>query len=459
MSKENILNKIRENLEVVIKKDSPLGESLWKELLELHPVDIADFVDDLDQESANQIFAALPKKIKEEVFSEFSIPEQAEALKYIPESDKVDLFRSLWTDELTDLFDYMSDEDLKKNIKLLHKKEREKVISLLKFHPESAGGIMDIDVLSLMEDFTVEKSVKIIQRVRPKQDIHRELYVTDDKHKLVGYINIEDLLMHSPKTRISNFIRENELVAQADEDREEIANRMVHYGQMTVPVVGKESFFLGVIPSDVLVDVIVQEATEDQQKMAALAPMKHSYFETPFLTILYKRGSILGILLLAESISSVILHSYEKSIGYLFIYITMLMSTGGNASHQTSTLVAQGIASGEIHKGTARRFLSREILTALSLAGILGMVAFLRAFFSNLRVVETTYEAATGAFAVALTLALTVLTAVILGSFIPLGLKRLGIDPAFSAGPFLATIMDIISVAIFCIIVKFVVFG
>jgi len=452
MSREKLLSKIRDNLEVVIKRDSTLGESLWKEFVELHPVDIADFLEDLDRESAMQIFSDLPKSIKSEVFSEFSVPVQADSLEHLEEPEKVAALRSLGTDELTDLFDYMSDEDLKKNLKLLHKKEREKVVSLLKFDPESAGGIMEIDVLSFMQDFTVEKSVRILQRLKPKQEIHREIYVTDEKHKLVGHINLEDLVMQSPKTRLSNFMHKNELVAQAHEDREEIAKKMVHYGLMTVPVVGKDNYFLGVIPSDVLVEVIVQEATEDAQKMAALSPMKHTYFETPFWRLVYQRGNILVVLLLAESISSVILDSYEKTLPHaLMIFITMLMSTGGNTSHQTSTLVIQGMASGEVHRGNSARFLRREMLTAFALAGILGIAAFVRAWYTTRKL---SYS-----FAVAITLGIIVMTAVILGSFIPLGLRKLKIDPAFSAGPFLATLMDIVGVAIYCIVIRMIVFS
>ena len=451
MNRENLLNKIRDNLEVVIKKDSPLGETLWKELLGLHPVDITDFLDSIDKESAMQIFSNLPKRIRNEVFEEFSVPEQSESLNFLSEPDKVEVLRALGTDELTDLFDYFSDEDLKKHLNLLHRKEREKVISLLKFHPESAGGIMDIDVLSLIQDFTVEKTVRLFQRLKPRQEIHRELYVTDDKHKLVGHVHLEDLLMHSPKTRISTFMRKNELVAQAHEDREDIAKKMLHYGLMTVPVVGKDNYFLGVIPSETLVEVIVKEADEDAQKMAALAPMEHTYFETPFWKLLYKRGNILVVLMLAESISSVILASYEKTLPhYLIIFITMLMSTGGNTSHQTSTLVVRGMASGEIHKGNAMRFLRREILTAFGLAFILGVFAFARAWFTTNKVL--------GSFSVGLTIGITVMAAVILGSFIPLGLKKLKMDPAFSAGPFLATLMDIVGVAIFCIVVKMIVY-
>jgi len=445
MSREKLLSKIRDNLEVVIQKDSPLGETLWKELLEFHPVDIADFLDSIDKESAMQVFSQLPKVIRNEVFEEFSVPEQAESLAFLSDQDKLEVMRALGTDELTDLFDYFSDEDLKKYLHLLHRKEREKVISLLKFDPESAGGIMDIDVLSLLQDFTVEKTVRLLQRLKPRQEIHRELYVTDDAHKLIGHIHLEDLLMHSPKKRISTFMSKNEIVAQADEDREVIAKKMIHYGLMTVPVVGKDNYFLGVIPSETLVEVIVKEADEDAQKMAALAPMEHTYFETPFWKILYKRGNILVVLMLAESISSIILHSYEKSLGSLFIFVTMLMSTGGNTSHQTSTLVVRGMASGEIHKGNAFRFLKREVLTALGLAVILGGTAIVRAWFTTKDLMAS--------FSVGLTIGVTVMAAVILGSLIPLGLKKLGMDPAFSAGPFLATLMDIVSVAIFCMIV------
>jgi len=451
MSKENLLNKIIENLEVFIKKDSPLGQSLWDELLALHPADIADFIDDLDREIGMQIFAGLSKKVRSEVFGEFSDPLKAESLQVLSESDEVDALRSLGADELTDLFDYVSDEDLKKYLNLLHKKERQKVLSLMKFHPESAGGIMEIDVLSLVQDFTVDKSTKLLQRTRPKQEIHREIYVTNKDHKLIGHIYLEDLVLQKPKARISEFMKKNELVALADEDRETIAKKMVKYGLMTVPVVNKENYFLGVIPSDILVEVISKEATEDMQKMSALAPMKESYFDTPLFKILYKRGNILIVLLLAESISSTILKSYEDTMPHLMlIFITMLVSTGGNTSHQTSTLVIQGIASGEVHRGNMFKFLRRELLTAVLLALILGFTAFIRAFYTSGMFWQS--------FVVGLTLGTIVMTAVALGSFIPLVLKRLNIDPAFSAGPFLATMMDIIGVLIYAFLIKLILF-
>jgi len=446
MEEKNILMLVRENLEEVIKRRSSFGKSLWKELLEQHPADIAGFFAEIDRASIKKLFLKFPKKLMLEVFNELSDPIKAYCLSFLTEQERIDVLHYADIDELTDLFDYFSDEELKRYIKLLNKKSREKVLALLKFHPDSAGGIMDIEVLSLREDFTVEKTIKMLQRLRPDQEIYRQIYVTNKDRQLIGHINLEDLVVQSPKSKITDFIKKNKMVAQADEDQESIAKKMVHYNLTTVPVVGKDNFFLGVIPSETLMDVLVEEASEDVQKMAALAPMKQTYLETPFYKILLGRSSILVVLLFAESFTGVIFDSFEKSLSVLLMsFVAMLMSTGGNTSHQTSALVLQGMAAGELHQSNMFRFLKREFLMAFGMASILGSAAFIRAYI-------TTHSLATSGV-VALTLSLAVLLAVILGSGTPLLLKRLNIDPAFSAGPFLATFMDILSVLIYCLLI------
>jgi len=393
-----------------------------------------------------KIFLKFPKELRFDVFQELSDTLKTHCLSFLSEQDQVDVLHSLSIDDLTDLFDYFSDEELKQYLSLLHQRARDKVLSLLKFHPESAGGIMDIEVLTLVEDYTVEKSIKILQRLRPDQEIYRQIYVTNKKHQLLGHINLEDLVVQPPKSRIADFIRKNELVAQADQDREEVAKKMVHYNLITVPVVGDENYFLGVIPSETLMDVIVEEASEDVQKMAALAPMKRSYLETSFYKILVGRGGVLVTLLLIESTTGFILDGYRESLGYLVVFVTMLISTGGNTSHQTSALVLQGMASGELHRSNMFKFLRREFLVAISLAGILGIAAFGRAYIIKGQLLSSAV--------VGITLGTIVMLAVILGSGTPLLLKRFNIDPAFSAGPFLATFMDIIGVLIFCLLVR-----
>lgn len=447
MDAQQILQEIKNNIQTVIKRDSSLGQSLWEELLKVHPADMSDFFSDIETDDFKPLFNALPKELKQEVFEHFSDVMKLATLDFMDEEAKIDLLNELPVDQVTDLLELLSDEDFKHYHNLLHKKSREKVLSLLKFHPESAGGIMDIEVLSLVKDFTVEKSIKILQRLRPSREIHQQIYVTDSAHHLVGYINLEDLVLNPPQSQIALFMKENEYVAMADQDRETIAKNMVHYGLMTVPVVGQGNHFLGVIPSDTLVDVLVEEASEDVLKMSALAPFKYPYFETSFFKMLYRRSYILIAMLIAESFSGTILHAYHETLGVLLLsFIPMLISAGGNTSSQTSGMVLQGMASGEIRTSNMFKFLRREFIMASLLALILGTVAFLRVYWTTTHIMHS--------FVVSLALGIIVLMSVTLGSCIPFILRRFNIDPAFSAGPFLATIMDILGVMIYCYITK-----
>lgn len=448
MNPREILHEIRENMDAVIAKDSPFGRALWKEFLKVHPADTAQFFADISRENFQQLFSNLPKMQKMHIFEEFSDVMKVYALSFMSEHDRADALNALPVDELTDLFDLFSDEELQTYLSLLRKKAREKVVALLKFHPESAGGIMDTEVLSFMEDFTVEKSINILQRLRLSRDIYQRIYITNKAHQLVGHIRLEDLVLERPQTRIVSFLRKNELVVQADEDRESIAKNMIHYGLMNVPVVGKDNQFLGVIPSETLVDVIVEEASEDVQKMSALAPMKYPYFETSFFRLLFERSYILIVLLLAESFSTTIMQTYESTLqfGVLLYFTTMLISVGGNTSSQTSAVVIQGMASGEIRPSNLIKFLKREFSMAALLSLILGVTSFIRVYFTSGHILESSI--------ISLALSIIVMVSVMLGSCIPLLLKRLNIDPAFAAGPFLATLMDILGILIYCYLGK-----
>lgn len=447
MDTKLLLEQIERNVPEVIMQETPETQLLWSNFLEIHPADSAQFIADLDKDDAQKIFIALPKKNKLAVFENFSNTMKAFVLSSIDDRDKVMILNNTPIDELTDLFDSFSNQELKEYLLFLNAHDRQKVLSLLEFDPESVGGIMDTDVVTLRQDFTVEKSIHILQRLKPRLDLHQQIYVIDHENKLVGHIGLEDLVLRSPATRLNSFLRKNELVAHVNEDQESIAKKMIHYNLMTVPVVGLNDYFLGVIPSETLVDIIEQEASEDVYRISAMTPITKTYFETSFFRIFYERSYILIILLLAQSLSTMIIKSYEATLeGFFIFFITMLTSTGGNTSSQTSALVIQGMASGEITESNTSRFLLRELRMAAMLALILGIFSFLRVYL--------TYGHLLKSFAVSLSLFVIVLVSVVLGSCIPIGLKRFNIDPAFAAGPFLATIMDITGLLIYCYICK-----
>ena len=449
MNSDTLLQEMQEHVDELITRNTPEAQVRWQQFISLHPADIAQFFSSIEKENAKKIFLTLPMALKIEVFGELSNAMKVFTLSFLPDQDKIGILNNTPIDELTDFFDELSDEELKDYLKLLSTQDRQSVLSLLKFDPESAGGIMDTDVLSLLQDFTVEKSIHVLQRLQPRRDLHQQIYVTDQENQLVGHIQLEDLVLKNPKDRLSSFLLKKELVVFADEDREEVAKKMIHYGLMTVPVVNEKNIFLGVISSDTLVDVIEQEASEDVYRISAMTPIKYPYFETSFFRIFYERSYILIILLLAQSVSSMIIKSYESVLcGFLTLFITMLTSTGGNSSSQTSALVIQGLASGDITPNNIGRFLRREILMAFMIAAVLSIFSFLRVYFTYGRFMDS--------IAVSISLFFIVLLSVIFGSGIPIVLKRFNIDPAYAAGPFLATVMDIFGLLIYCYISKLI---
>lgn len=447
MVHHKIIDQIRSHRDTVLAQDSPLGVMLWHELLRLHPADIAQCISQFDYDDVIAFFLQFPEDIRIDVFNELYTNLKIACFAAMNDHDRRTILSHLSIDEVTDFFDELSDDQLKEYIKYVHTKDREELLSLLQFTPDSAGGSMETDVLTLMQDFTVEKSVSILQRLQPKK-LLQQIYVTDQHNQLVGHINLEDLLSNHPKARISSFLQPNELVVQGDEDREEVAKQMLHYNLNSVPVVDDENVFLGVIAGDTVAEIIEEEASEDIYRLAAMAPIRHTYFETPFFKLLYQRSSILLILLIAQSISSVIMHYYEHILaGFLMIFVPMLISTGGNTSNQSSTLVIQGMATGEIDDGAIWRFIKREMLMAVCIATLLGLFSFVRIYF--------TYGKAWASFAVSLSLGCIVMCSVVLGSCMPILLKKLNMDPAHSAGPLLATLMDIIGLTLYCTISSF----
>ena len=453
MVPEKLFSEIRDHLKEVIAQRSALGVSLWQELLALHPADIASFFSELPEEHFKKLFIALPSEMNCSVFREFSESMQSLALSFLSDVQKTSVLSCLTADELTDLFENLSDAELRQYLNLLHKNDREKVLSLLKFAPHSAGGIMDTDVLPLADAYTVQKSIQLIQRLQPHRELHRKLFVINAKRHLVGYINLEDLVLHKPETPLKQFMRPVEFTIQADEDQQSIAKKMIHYNLTIVPVVKDDSYFLGVIPSSTLIDVIEEESAQDVYRMSAMRPIKGSYLEISFLKQLYQRSSILVSLMLAQSISSTILKNNEVLLvgvagGVLLQFLTMLASTGGNASSQTSGVIIQGMASGEINDSNIHRFFKREFLLACAIGFILAIIAFVRVHITNHHLL--------GSIAVATSVFFVVLVAIFIGSGVPVLLRRMNVDPAYWAGPVLATVMDILGLLMYCTIAQMI---
>src|SRR5436190_19404790 len=165
----DFFQEVKNNIDEVISQNETLGKDLWLKLLEIHPVDLAQLFKSLDKNNIKRLYKALPKELRLDIFPELQDRIKVIVLSALDDQEQVDAFQTLSTDDLTDLFDIFSDEELKKYLHSFHKRVREKIIKMLKFNPESAAGIMHTDVITLMEDFSVEKSINLIQRLRPSR--------------------------------------------------------------------------------------------------------------------------------------------------------------------------------------------------------------------------------------------------------------------------------------------------
>ncbi len=431
----------------VIHESSDRGKEAWKELSLEHPADIAKFIAAIKNSLQVEALEKMPEEIGALVFSELSHPTQADLIVQLNDETSGSFLNNIAPDVATDLFEYLSDIDLKKYLKLLQKKQRSQITALLHFDPKSAGGIMNSSVLTLTSDLTVKQSISLLQRVRPEKSVRYRIYVTDREHVLVGYITLDSLVINDPKTPLKHLLKEAELVIDAALPQEEVADMMTHYKLYSAPVVDMQNRFVGVILADDLIEIIEDEAQEEAYKISGVGDVSESYFETSNWHLIFERSKWLISLLLLQSFSPYIMSKFDAMLSehvIISLFLTMLIGTGGNAGNQSSTLVIRGLATGEIPPSKAFRLVLREFFIGLVIAGILSVVSFARVFI--------TYNDITSAIAISVSLFTIVMASILLGTMIPLILNRFKIDPAHSAAPFLSTLMDIIGISIYCTI-------
>ena len=445
--KHGILKEIEAHIKEVLKEDSTQGRELWNQLLQQHPADIADLLEKISSEQQITLFTKLSRALAIRVFKRLPATVQVDYLPHIDIDDVPVFFKKMPTDILADLFDELPDDQLKQYTNILQRKQRKQITSLLNLDPDSAGRIMNSDVFTLQRDYTIKRSISLLQRIDMPRDMLRQIYVTNKDDILVGYINLEDLLINKPETLLTRIIQKPELTIKVHEDQEDVVQQMHHYDLQSAPVVDIEDHFLGIITSDDLVEVMEEEASEDVYKMSGIGPVEHSYFQSSFGQLVKKRSVWLVSLLVLQSVSAVILKQYEaftsQHLFFSFFY-TMLIGTGGNAGNQSATLVIRGLATGEISAKNTFKVLLREFWISLALSVILVIFTFARVYYTSRDIIATT--------AICLSLFLIVMTSIFIGSAIPFILEKCNIDPAHSAAPFLATLMDILGILIYCMV-------
>ncbi|MCA9644519.1 MAG: magnesium transporter [Myxococcales bacterium] len=419
-----------------------------QELLDdIHPEDVADVIEELERDHAAKVLESLPTEYAAQVFERLDDPVQESLAEAMGVEVAAELAVEMDTDDLADFVDDLPPEMSLPLIKRLEELDAEvatEVRELRQWQDTSAGGLMTTDYLWVEPGLTVQGAMEEIRKQAVDAETLDAIYVVDSEDLVKGYLRIRDVLLADPMAKVEEVMRLNLISVPPEMDQEDVARTLGKYDMNTLPVVDERGVILGVITADDILDVLAEEQSEDVHKMGAIDPLSETYFETSLLTFVKKRAPWLLVLFVGGFFTATAIQHFDgvlASIAHLSFYLPMLISAGGNSGSQSSTLVTRGLAVGDVHHRDWWRVLARELSQGLILGGTLGAVGALRVVVAG--------ENSTFALLVAVTLVSIVVMGCVVGGMMPLLLSRIGLDPATSSTPFIATLVDVLGIMIY----------
>lgn len=439
------MEQLRELEELLELLDTKQYTKLRQYLSELNHADIAALLEEMDEVPVMKIFRMLPKDMAADVFSYLDVEDQQYILNSLSDKEAAGIIDNLMADDAVDLLEEMPANVVKGILAIASPETRRDINHLLRYPEDSAGSIMTVEYVDLKETLSVEQAIARIRKVGVDSETINICYVLDQQRTLVGTVALRYLLLSAPDAVIGDIMNENIISLHTMMDQEEVARQFKKYDFTSMPVVDNEDRLVGIITVDDVVDILEEETTEDIEKMAAIVPSDKPYMKTGVIESWKKRIPWLMLLMISAAFTGKIISSFEDALSkyvVLTAFIPMLMDTGGNAGGQASAVIIRGLSLDEIQFGDWFKVVWKEIRTAvlcgLTLAGcnIVKMLVFDRV---SIRV----------ALVVSVTLFLAVIVAKVVGSTLPMIAKKIGMDPAVMASPFITTIVDAISLLIY----------
>ncbi len=418
-----------------------------KELLsQMNEVDIAEFLDELDVEQEILVFRLLPKDTAAEVFTYLENTEDQEKLiGALSDRELREVLDELYLDDTVDIIEDMPANVVSRILRNTDASTRSQINQLLNYPKDSAGSIMTTEFVFLHPDATVEESFARIRSVGIDKETIYTCYVTDGRRVLDGVVTLRELLLAPDNAPVRTLMEPNVITVRTTDDQELAVRALMRYDFLSLPVVDQEDRLVGVVTVDDVMDVMEEEATEDFQRMAAMAPSEKSYLKTGVFALAKNRILWLLVLMISGMITGGILGRYEAAFSVmplLVTFIPMLTDTGGNAGSQSSTLVIRGMAVGDIALSDFPKVLWKELRVSLLVGAVLSLVNLVRLLLSypgNELVCVT----------VTLSLFATVVLAKTIGGALPMLAKLVRAAPAIMAAPLITTIVDALSLVLY----------
>ena len=411
----------------------------------MNAVDAAELLSSVDDATLPKIFRLMKKDTAAEIFAELDPDTQEKVIQTMRDTEIAKFMDRLFVDDAVDMLEELPANVVNRILKNTTPQKRQELNRFLNYPPDSAGGIMTSEFLSIHAGMTVANAVETIRHTGVKKETVYVIYVTDRSRVLVGTVELKDLLFARPDEIISDIMNTEVISVPTTEDKESTAALISRYDLLALPVVDSEKRLVGIVTIDDAVDVITEEATEDIEIMAAMAPSDKPYLKTGVFSIWLKRIPWLLLLMISATFTGIIISHYESALGQVVIltaFIPMLMDTGGNAGSQASVTIVRGLSVGEIHMKDIFQVLWKEFRVSLLCGITLSVAAFGKAMLID----RTTPLIA---LVVSITLFASVVVAKLVGCSLPILAKRLKLDPAVMASPFITTIVDAISLMIY----------
>lgn len=431
-------------------------KSLKQLLSDINAIDIAAIFEELDEQERVLTFRLLSKDAAAEVFVELASDVQQELIRNLSDKELKSVMEELFIDDVVDIIEEMPAFVVKRLLAQSDSETRKYINELLKYPQNSTGSIMTVELVSLSENMTVKQAFERIRICAIDKETVYTCYVTDDTKHLIGVTTVRELLLASADTKIKTIMHENVLCAHTLDDREETARRLREYGFLALPVVDDEMRLVGIVTIDDAIDVMIDETTEDISKIAATRPSDKPYLKTSVWTIFKNRIPWLLILMVSATFTGLIINKFEARLNaistVLIACVPMLMDTGGNAGSQASVTVIRALALNEIKTKDIFKVLWKEVRAAVLLALCLAVACFAKLqLIDNLLFGYADYTLIRCAV-VSASMFLTVVIAKLIGCMLPILAKAVKLDPAVVASPFITTIVDALSLIIFCML-------
>jgi magnesium transporter len=421
-------------------------QDVARETEEMHPADLADVAEAMPADRVGEFLRALPPGRAAEVLEYLDEELRAHLLERMTSEQAAELVSEMTPDDRVDVLDQMEEHRVDEILADLPVEERQETEKLRKYEPDSAGGLMTTELVSVARGLTTEEALAVVRaaaRGGQREAMHA-IYVVDENAVLVGVLSLRELLAAPEGAKLEDVMHTEVVAVPASADRAEVTRLTSEYDLVAVPVVDGFGRIVGVITVDDVIDAMVEAQTEDVQRLGAVQPLEEPYFLAGFWDVARKRAGWLVFLFVGEMFTGTAMRAYEGVLAQalsLTLFIPLIISSGGNSGSQSAMLITRALAVGDVEIRDVMRVLMRELGQGVALGVCLGLIGFVRALMWG--------NGADMAFVVALALVSVVLVGTVAGAMLPILFQRLGFDPAVASTPFVASTVDVTGIVIY----------